>query len=114
MGYEFEMHGIPDSFKTGFSGSRVDRSLVFCVVPCRSFLSFVLFLLAILLSVLYIYIYLIQKLPLYNGGKHQHQFSKKLLCKMMKERTILIELCVDAQELAQYCASFIHDIHMYP
>jgi hypothetical protein len=25
----------------------------------------------------------------------------------MKERTILIELCVDDQELAQYCASFI-------
>jgi len=28
------------------------------------------------------------------------QFSKKLLCKMMKERTILIESCVDDQELA--------------
>ena len=28
------------------------------------------------------------------------QFSKKLLCKMMKERAILIESCVDDQELA--------------
>ena len=28
------------------------------------------------------------------------QFSKKILCKMMKERAILIESCVDDQELA--------------
>jgi len=28
------------------------------------------------------------------------QFSKKILCKMMKERTILIESCVHDQELA--------------
>ena len=28
------------------------------------------------------------------------QFSKKLLCKMMKERAILMESCVDDQELA--------------
>ena len=28
------------------------------------------------------------------------QFRKKILCKMMKERAILIESCVDDQELA--------------
>ena len=48
--------GAPE-FIPGFSGVRVAQSLVFCVMYCRSL--FVLFLLAIVLSVLFFYLRLL-------------------------------------------------------
>jgi hypothetical protein len=36
------------------------------------------------------------------------QFSKELLCKMIKERAILIESCVEDQKLAKYCFSLFY------
>ena len=81
-------------FIPGFSGVRVAQSLVFCVMYCRSL--FVLFLLAIVLSVLFFYLRLLITPLISSNFFFNHGIVPRVtLCMLYKIQYNLIDINKD-------------------